>query len=460
LFTIPSAVGIGFFGLKAAFAILVLVVGLPLVYAIITYPKLGIIVILISSFFLLWVLKMGINFPLGTLMDAIFALMLFGFFLKQKYRNDWTVFKSPISVVVLIWISYNFLEVINPSADSRLAWVYTVRTVAIVMLWYFIFLYYIQTLQFIKVIFKLWIGLSFFVAAYAFKQEYFGFFPFEKVWLASEPTYTALYYISGHWRIFSIFSDPVTFAYNMIISSILCFSLLTSPMKGWKKAVLVCLGSFFLLTMLYSGTRGAYVLLPVALGMYCILKFNKKVLFFGLILAGIIVVIIRTPSTNPTIQRFQSAFYPSNDASFNVRKNNQKMIQPFILSHPLGGGLGATGMWGERFSPHSFLANFPPDSGYIRVAVELGWLGLLIFCTLMFVVLYTGINNYYKIKDPTLKSYCMAMVLIAFTLNIANFPQEALVQYPTNVYFSLVLALIGVTRLLDQKKEHPDQPVL
>jgi O-antigen ligase len=212
--------------------------------------------------------------------------------------------------------------------------------------------------------------------------------------------------------------------------------------------------------MLYSGTRGAYVLLPVALGMYCILKFNKKVLFFGLILAGIIVVIIRTPSTNPTIQRFQSAFYPSNDASFNVRKNNQKMIQPFILSHPLGGGLGATGMWGERFSPHSFLANFPPDSGYIRVAVELGWLGLLIFCTLMFVVLYTGINNYYKIKDPTLKSYCMAMVLIAFTLNIANFPQEALVQYPTNVYFSLVLALIGVTRLLDQKKEHPDQPVL
>ncbi|MCP6423416.1 hypothetical protein NL463_29335, partial [Klebsiella pneumoniae] len=64
---------------------------------------------------------------------------------------------------------------------------------------------------------------------------------------------------------------------------------------------------------------------------------------------------------------------------------NQKRIQPYILSHPIGGGLGATGVWGVRFAPYSFLANFPPDSGYVRVAVELGWIGLGIFCTLMFV---------------------------------------------------------------------------
>jgi O-antigen ligase len=290
------------------------------------------------------------------------------------------------------------------------------------------------------------------VALYGFHQENFGFFPFEKEWLASEPHYTSLYFIGGHWRVFSIFSDPVTFAYNMIISSILCFCLVSSPMKIWKKVVLIFLGLFFLLTMMYSGTRGAYVLIPFALGIYCILKFNKKVFILGLILGAIIVGVVRTPSSNPTIQRFQSAFYPSNDASYNVRKNNQEKIKPFILSHPIGGGLGATGMWGQRFSPHSFLANFPPDSGYTRVAVELGWIGLLVFCTLMFTVLYSGITNYYKIKDPTLKSYCLAMVVIVFTLNIANFPQEALVQYPTNVLFSLALALIGVTRLIDAKK--------
>jgi len=135
-----------------------------------------------------------------------------------------------------------------------------------------------------------------------------------------------------------------------------------------------------------------------------------------------------------------------------VRKINQKRIQPYILSHPLGGGLGATGMWGIKFAPDSYLAHFPPDSGYVRVAVELGWVGLLIFCMLMFTVLRTGINNYYKIRDPELKSYCLASLLIIFALNVGNYPQEALVQFPTNVYFYLVLALIVVTRRLDDQQ--------
>ncbi|MFX8343243.1 hypothetical protein ABTL58_19260, partial [Acinetobacter baumannii] len=46
---------------------------------------------------------------------------------------------------------------------------------------------------------------------------------------------------------------------------------------------------------------------------------------------------------------------------------------------------------------------------------------------------------------------CLAMVLMAFTWNIANFPQEALVQYPSNVIFYLTVALINVTYRLDKK---------
>jgi len=82
----------------------------------------------------------------------------------------------------------------------------------------------------------------------------------------------------------------------------------------------------------------------------------------------------------------------------------------------MGGGLGATGAWGQRFAPNSYLASFPPDSGYVRVAVELGWIGLFIFCLLMFTILKTGINNYYLIKDPELKTYCFAMTLMVFCI--------------------------------------------
>ncbi|WP_423145923.1 O-antigen ligase family protein [Rubrolithibacter danxiaensis] len=430
--------------------LLIAIVGMPILYAIIVYPKFGIIVLLIAAYIIMGIIRIGINFPLGTLMDALQALLILGFLVNQKFHPNWKIFKDPISFIILIWIAYNLFEFFNPIAESRLAWVYTIRSVAVVMLTYFIFTYYIRTVEFIRIIIKVWLALSIIAAAWAFKQEHFGFFNYEAQSLDSDLIRNLLF-IDGHWRKFSIFSDPTAFSYNMVISILLCLALMTLPISIWKKIILGGMIVFFIQTMLYSGTRGAYVLLPVGVAMFAILNYSKKILALAIAGAFFLIILIFMPTSNPTLHRFQSAFKPSNDASFNVRKMNQKRIQPYILTHPIGGGLGATGVWGQRFSPNSFLANFPPDSGYLRVAVELGWIGLFIICTLMFIVLKTGIENFFKIKNPELKSYCLAMVLIVFALNIGNYPQEALVQFPINIYFYLVVALINITLRLDQQ---------
>ncbi len=454
IFVMMALIGVGIAKYGFVFGALIVVasVAVPVVYGIVAYPRFGIIVFLIMAYFIMWFLRMGVNFPLGTLMDGMEGLFILSLFINQKKKKDWSVFKGPMTTMILVWITYNIIEVANPTAESRMAWLYTVRSVAVVMFMYFIFLYYITTKQFIRIIFKLWIGLAFFAAAYAFKQEHFGFFGFEESYLHSNPIIENLLFIAGVWRKFSIFSDPVAFAYNMVSASLLCIGLLTGPIAQWKKVVLFVLVAFFLVNMLSSGTRGAFVLIPAALLLLAVLKYSRKVLALVSIAGIFIAILIFIPTSNPALYRFQSAFRPSEDASFNVRTINQKRIQPYILSHPLGGGLGATGAWGVRFAPNSYLANFPPDSGYVRVAVELGWVGLLIFCILMFTVLKTGINNYYGIKDPELKSYCLSCVLIVFALNIGNYPQEALVQFPSNVYFYLVLALIAVTMRLDKQQ--------
>ena len=166
----------------------------------------------------------------------------------------------------------------------------------------------------------------------------------------------------------------------------------------------------------------------------------------------VLVVLIRVPTSNPTLARFQSAFRPSKDASFEERARNQERIKPYILSHPIGGGLGSVGIWGQRFAPHSYLANFPPDSGYVRVAVEMGWIGLLLYCIFNFVIMYKGIQYFYLIKDPELRTYCLAMILIIYAFDIGNFPQQALVQYPSNILFYLAMALLNVTMRLDLKQ--------
>ena len=222
-------------GLVGGSLLLIIFISVPLVLSILRYPPLGIFIIIISSYLIMLLSRLGVNFPLGTLMDALQLLMIVGFFFKQKIEKKWNIFKTPITTVIFIWIGYNILQILNPTAESRLAWLYTIRTVAIVMLMYFLFLFNIGSIQLMRSVIKLWIGLSLFAACYAFKQEHLGFFNFEEQWLKSDPLLKTLLFIDGHWRKFSIFSDPVTFSYNMATSSILCIALITGPLSIVKK---------------------------------------------------------------------------------------------------------------------------------------------------------------------------------------------------------------------------------
>jgi putative inorganic carbon (HCO3(-)) transporter len=434
--------------------ILLLAIIAPLsAFLIVRYPKFGIIIYLVLSYLIMYVLGFGIDFPLGTVMDGILLLLIIGFFIKQKQHPNWEMFKNPVTIIIGIWIFYNVLQVINPTSESRLAWLYTIRSVAGIMLSYFIFSYQINSVKFIRLIIKVWLVLTTLAALYAIKQEYYGFFPYEQRALDSNPLLQSLLFINGHWRKSSIFSDPVAFSYNMVVSSILCICLMFGPVSTGKKVVLGFLAMMFLNVMLYSGTRAAYLLVPAAMVLLFILKFNKRILVIFTGFAFFLFIMVFMPTSNSSLLRFQSAFRPSDDASYNVRAENQKRIQPYIRSHPMGGGLGATGVWGVRFAPYSFLAQFPPDSGYVRVAVELGFIGLFLICTLFFIVMKTGIENYFKIKDPELKTYCLAMILIIFAISVGNFPQEAIVQFPLSVYFYMFIALLNITLRLDVQKQ-------
>ena len=443
---------VGAIGFLPGLAVVASIGAVPFLYSVIAFPRFGIAVLMVAAYLLMWVIKMGVGFPIGTLMDGLEALLLIGLLLKMKYSPPKDIFKNPVTYFIAVWIFYNLAQVANPAAESRLSWVYTIRTVAMVMLMYFVFMYHIRTEQYLLFVIKLWLALSVFAAVYALWQEYVGFLPFEEAGL-NTPEVRGLLFIDGRWRNFSIFSDPVTFSYNMVASSLLCIGLMTGNISRRKRQILGAMAFLFTYVMLFSGTRGAYVLLPVGLALLAVLKMNRQI--FKATIAGVVIflALIFVPTSNYTLYRFQTAFRPSNDASFNVRKANQKRIQPYILSHPIGGGLGATGGWGQRFAPNSYLANFPPDSGYVRVAVELGWVGLFLFCTLMFTALKTGVDNYYRIKDRRLKSICLAMLLMVFALSVGNYPQEAFVQFPTNIYLFLAIAIINISMRLDDAKQ-------
>jgi cell division protein FtsW (lipid II flippase) len=153
-------------------------------------------------------------------------------------------------------------------------------------------------------------------------------------------------------------------------------------------------------------------------------------------------VVATMPTNNYHIQRIQSVFSGSKDASYQVRARNRSMIFPWILAHPIGGGLGSTGTWGQRFSPGTFLANFPPDSGLVRVAVELGWIGLGFFLFVYYKVLVDGTRLFWTMKNPVYKAMAGGMIAGITPLLIAEWGQEVVGVFPLSLLFWMFLAVL------------------
>jgi len=451
--SIGLAFGLSIFGAAFGFIFLALIIGIPVTIYSMVNLKFGVICLLIFSYFL------GFNrfikdVPLGVAMDILLCAMLLGLLVEKWKKNDYSASSNPISYVVWIWIIYNMLEFFNPMA-SRQVWIYVIRGIALLMMFYFIVLHATDNLKFLKTLINLWLVLTLLGALYGLFQEFHGLSQAEKDWVARDEFRFNLIFNWGRYRIFSFFTDPTIFGILMAYTGLFCIALLPGPFKLWYKVFLCFCACTMLLAMVYAGTRTAYAMIPAGLLFFALLTLQRRTLVIcgviGAIGAGIIFSDVRSVGpflSTSNLERIRSAFKPSEDPSFKVREKSQAFIKPFIQSHPFGAGLGSIGS--ARFTPDSPLAKFAPDSGYVRVAVELGWIGLIVYCLFFSVILITGIRNYYRMNNPLLKTYLAALLGVVFSIVIANYPQEALIQAPTILIFYIIMAFIIKLKKLDE----------
>jgi putative inorganic carbon (hco3(-)) transporter len=434
-----------FIGISGSSLFIAIIIAIPLVLACMFFHQFGVIFILIIAFFVNFMGKYT-EAPVGTSLDALLVLMIFGILIGQIIKKDWSFGKDPISTLLLLWIYYNIFQVLNPSQESKMAWLYTVRSLAILNLLYFIACYAFNSLERIKRILHLIIGLALFTALYGLKQEFVGFTSTEKSWVYADPERFQLFFQWGRMRIFSIFNDAMTFGIMMSYMGLFCIVYATAPMKWAWRVFLVLSAIIMFWSSTYSGTRTCFVLIPMGFAMYALLTLKKEVIIASVISVGILsVLVIALSRSSPVFYRIRSAFQPSEDASVQIRYYNQQRIRPFIYSHPIGYGPGSTGLWARRFTPNSFLAGFAHDSYYVRLAVEEGWLGLILYMTFLFTVLRRNLYFYLRVRDPTIKILYLSILVSLFMLAVANYPQEAIVQLPTSlvvyVFFAAIVRL-------------------
>lgn len=449
----------GYGGLTLSILAVAGLIGAPVMLASVFNLRFGVLLLFVLMFTALHVKRMIPSVPVGISFDAVTAALVFGLLVQQSRRRDWSFLKTPVSYGVLLWLAYTAFLFFNPNAASRMAYIYTVRSFAGIMVFYFILLYTINNMKYVKQLLYIWLFFSFLGALYGLFQDIIGLRQWEWQWLLQDYERFRRYAQFGNIKKWSFFSDPMVFGILCSFTGVAVLFLLGIFKNIFLRLAIVVASGIFFAAMVTSGTRAAFVLPIGALGFYIVMQGSIRMITVAAVAGLIGISVIYMPTSNERFRQFQSAFRPWEDASYEVREENQAHIQPFIQGNPIGGGLGSTGNWGVRFSPNSMLAQFPPDSGFVRTAVEAGWMGLLLYCLLLALVMFEGIRNYFRIRDPVLRQYQLMFLTVIFMLIIANFPQEAINSPPINAIFYLCIAAISKLREFDTPAKSLDTPV-
>lgn len=396
-------------------------------------------------------LKLIPNLPIGLLMDFCILIMVLTLLYDSYWQNNWKdAFSSPLTWVIVVWSTWHLIEFANPIAASRVAWFYVMRPALGYIMIFFVAYRHLKSLKELKKLFFYIVLLTAFSAAWGVAQFVLGYFPFEMNYIVQHDA-VHLVFIQGRWRSFGTMGSPAHYGVIMAYMTAACWLLLGTNYKSWQKAILLITSLLTLTALVFSGARSGFAVLPISLLVIVGLSRNIKLYMLSAIAGVGLVVVLITPSDNYHVQRIQSTFKGSEDESFNIREENRAKITPWILAHPMGGGLGSTGVWGQRFSPGTFLANFPPDSGYVRVAVEMGWIGFLLYVLLWAVILWHSIYGFFFLKsnckefpDEYKERKLMSIAIIASIVPLiaVETAQDIIGKLPSNLLFWIWLAML------------------
>jgi hypothetical protein len=405
----------------------------------------------------------GINIPLGPAIEGTGILSIISILAHQyKHRTNIAGFwKSPTSIMILVLFFFYFLEAFNPEINySMPGWFNFIRKQILYLLFYYTSCLMLDSMEKIRRFIKIWILVATGVALWGFKQQWLGFTDFENAWIHSDPNITLLLFQGGMFRKFSLMPDPA--AFGILAVSTCLFTLVLAIREPLKKrrTKLLILTVISLIASSYSGTRTCNVMLIVGLLGYVIFTFNEKrtvrLLFASV---GIALFLLFGPFRyNPIISRIMTTFEAKQDPSNMLRDANRKYIQPYIYKHPLGGGLNTCSEEGKRFYPNHILAGYSPDSGYMKIMLDQGWIGLALNIIFYFIFLQRGITGFYDSKNPEIKTIYIALTTCLFSLVVGQYSQLGIQQYPQILFFFASLVIFYKLKMYDTVNPETDKP--
>jgi hypothetical protein len=442
-----------------------IIVSIPFIaigmFLLLKNPLWSFIILFISNYFIMGAIRyISFPIPISVFMDSIISFIFLALILKTIHiRTEWKRVLNPLTLITLIWFIFCILELINPKITSFADWFTKVRSLAFYPIIMVILVSLILSkYKHVKLLLLVWSVLTLLAVFKGYWQKNHGFDSNELVWLYLGGG-AKTHLIGTGIRYFSFFSDAGNYGSNMGFSLVV-FSIAAFYIKNkWLKAYFLIVALSGGYGMAISGTRGALAV-PFA-GYTIFILLSKKWEFalsslFILISAFCFLNFTTIGNNNQTIKRMRSSF-DTNDASFNVRLENQKKLKERLKNLPFGAGIGF-GNTPDVNSPDYAFSVIPSDSWLVRVWIQTGVVGLSLYILLLFAgIISGGYIILFKIKNKELGGILAALLAGIFGMTASAYGNEILGQYPTCYLYFISFAIVFMGKHYDKELEEHEQ---
>ena len=391
---------------------------------------------------------------ISILLDIGMLFFLFCTILHSPYSKDikWRRSFNVVTVAYAIWFVFCFLEIVNPNGLTE-AWVnsramYPATLIFIILLTAFFTRF--KLVKALIMIIAIFTTISFIKLMI---QRYIGWDQYETTWLYSSESYRTHLLRTGI-RYFSTFTDAGNHGSNMgniaLVYSIIFFYTKGEKIR-WFYLAIAIMG---VIGLFMSGTRGAMIVPLGGLVLFCLInKSIKFTLASAIVGIGIYIFFAFTyiGESNAMISRMRTAFKPTQDASFNVRIENQKKMAEYMKDRPFGEGIGLAGVEARKYGSR-YITTFPVDSYYVKIWVQTGIVGLILHIAVLLIFLFWGCYLImFKVRNTEFRGILTAFICGLFGLMLSAYGNQFFGQPNTQFILWTFFACIVNSPYIDKQ---------
>jgi len=459
------AVGMGLSRLLVAprfgFTLMVVAVAMifPLAAFVIARPRFGVQLLFVVSVLIIGVKRLDWSIEVGVLIEFLEGVLVLALALSVITRRDAWRFSSPLTPFILLYLPYQVIIAFHPSLPTTYNMIYALREPLDNFVPFFAAVYLVRDRQQLRSFLYLWLGLAAFIALYGLKQYYLGLFYWEADWLAVNPTHL----VYNQLRIFSTLGSADALGMHMAVSIVIALGVAFYTSNPKIRLVALALIPIFVVTNLYTLTRGAYLAVLVGVLALALITRHRAMLLGLVVAAALVLGWYQVNQDSLLVARVMTMFSPEEDESYTVRTGYLQQYLPVILNRPFGFGPATSGRQGGVLlasagvdaDPTSSLAGVPTDNYYFRIALENGWVGCLLFILLLVAVIGFGIKVYLTAGDPLIKWVAPAFVAAYVAMAVSSWSNNYFSHPQLKLFFWFSLGVLSNLPLIERSEERP-----